>query len=71
MWFQIGLLIFSLLVVYFLTPKPEPLKPEQVEQPKSDQGAMIGVVLGSYWIEDSHVAWYGDVEKEAVRQSAK
>ena len=70
MWINliIGLVISALLA--FLRPKPEPPKPNTLEDfnvPITKEGQEIGIVYGTAWVDSPQVVWYGDYKTEPVK----
>lgn len=66
MWWTIVTWVISFAALYLLRPDVETPEVEQVERPKTDQGELLGVLLGSHWIDGANVVWYGDLDTEPV-----
>ena len=69
MWFQIGLLLLSVVVLIITRPKiPSPTAAtlEDLGIPKAKEGEEIGEVFGTMWLTDPQIVWYGDFKTEAI-----
>lgn len=64
--------VVAALVSSLLTPRPEPPKPadiEDIDVPRTEEGAEIGYAAGSPWIKAAQVHSYGDFKSEAIKSS--
>lgn len=69
MFWQIVLWVVTTVISYLLKPKPKAPAPGEFDVPTTEEGASIGVLYGSGWIESPIVAWWGDVRTTAIQSS--
>lgn len=57
-------------VVYFASPKPPNNDPQpgRLDVPQPKMGSPIPVVFGEDWVEDAHIAYYGNATTEAIKK---
>ena len=71
-YFQIFMLIVSLVVSYALRPKPPVPKPAALKDfdvPVAEQGRPIPVVFGTLTLTGPNVLWYGDLRTTPIKSS--
>lgn len=67
------LLVASVLITAALAKKPEPLKPENINEidfPQADEGTAQCVVFGECWTGDWMVLAYGNYRTQEVRKES-
>lgn len=65
--------IVANLVSVLLSPRPEAPKPgtmDDVDIPRTEEGAEIGAAYGSPWIKSAQIHWWGDFSSEPIRSSS-
>lgn len=67
MWTQIIVWAITSVISYLLTPKPKAPAPGTFDVPTTEEGASIGVLYGSAWIESPVIAWWGDTRTVAIK----
>jgi hypothetical protein len=66
------ILLASVVITAALAKKPEPPKPEDINQinfPQSDEGTPQAVIFGECWTGDWMVLAYGNYRTQEVRKS--
>lgn len=69
MWFQLFILVLSVVISSLLAPKPEVPKAAtfgDLKIPTATENRPIPVVFGTVWITGPNVVWYGDLSTEDV-----
>lgn len=69
MFWQIVIWVVTTVISYLLQPKPKAPAPGKIEVPTTEEGAPIGVLYGSAWIESPIIAWWGDIRTTAIKSS--
>ncbi len=71
MWVAILVSLAISVVSYLLTPRPKPQaqQPGQIDIPETKDGEPIPIVFGQAWIEDPHIAYWGNQSTTAIRKS--
>lgn len=67
MWQQILAWVITTIISAALAPKPKTPAPQRMEEPTSEEGTPIVVLLGSGWIESPVVAWFGDTRTTPIK----
>ena len=70
-YFQIFMLIVSLVVSYAMRPKPPvptPASLKDFDVPVAEQGRPVPVVFGTVTITGPNVLWYGDLRTTAIQE---
>ena len=70
MWFQLFMLVVSLVISAVTAPKAAPPKPASLSDfdfPQSTEGTAEAVVFGDVWIEDWFVTGVGNFRKFDVK----
>lgn len=70
---QIVLMVISTILQLVLAPKPHipKLTPKTMENvPIAERGATIAVVLGTRYVRQANVVWYGDVQNQPITREA-
>lgn len=71
MWFQVFVLIASLIISYATRPKPKTPKPaalSEFEFPQIDEGTPQSVVFGDVWVKDWFVLGVGNFRSTAIKK---
>lgn len=71
-WWELGLLVLSMVISTVLAPKPPQPKPEALKDfkfPLSEAGTPIIEVFGDAWIKGSNVVWFGDLSIAPIKSS--
>lgn len=72
-WWNIAMLVFSLVLSYLLRPDPsqKDAKYKAIEEsdvPTADAGKEIPVLFGRRWLKSPNVVWYGDIRIEPIKE---
>lgn len=70
-WNLLLQLAITLVVAYFLAPKPESQPPPaigEIKTPTAEEGREIPVLFGTREIKSANVVWYGDIRIVAIRK---
>ncbi|HGM4836178.1 hypothetical protein [Stenotrophomonas maltophilia] len=70
MWFQIIMLVVSLIISYVTRPRPTVPKPAALEDfnvPTAEDGRECAMIFGTVWIDDPNVLYYGDLRTTPVK----
>ncbi len=71
MWWRLILgVVLNFAASLFIKPPPGPTANQLSDFgiPRADEGARIIDFAGTVWIDNAHVAWYGDFASRAIKQ---
>jgi hypothetical protein len=71
MWVNLIIGLILTAIGFLLRPKPEPPKPNTLDDfdvPVTKEGAEVGKVYGTVWIDAPQIVWYGDFKAEAIKK---
>ncbi len=69
MWWAIAVWVVATIVSVALQPKQKAQPPGTFDVPTVEEGAPIGVLYGSGWIESPVIAWWGDTRTTPIKSS--
>ncbi|HIE4485164.1 hypothetical protein ACODUI_06420 [Stenotrophomonas geniculata] len=70
MWFQIVMMVVSLVISFVFRSKPAVPKPAALEDfnvPTVEDGRECAMVFGTNWIDDPNVLFYGDLRTTPIK----
>lgn len=71
MWWQIAINLIVIVVAALLykpPPGPASRTAKDIKVPKSEEGDVIYDGAGTFWVDDAHVVWHGDFDKEDIKK---
>ncbi|MFT0211838.1 hypothetical protein VQ643_04380 [Pseudomonas sp. F1_0610] len=69
-YYQIAILVVSLIVSYAMQPKPKSPKPAAIDDfnmPNTDEGTEQSVIFGDCWISGWQVLSYGNLRTSKIK----
>lgn len=63
-WIYLIIMLIALIAAVAMMPKPKNAKPPSLQDfdvPTAEDGREVIDVMGTVWIDDPNVIWYGDL----------
>lgn len=71
-WIYLIIMIIMIILAVALAPKPKSSKPPSLQDfdvPTAEDGREVIDVMGTVWIDDPNVIWYGDLSTQPIKAS--